>query len=78
MRKHYSLLSLKRPAFLFAIVSYFGLFIPLVLIAQPDTEKGLPFITNYSAKTYKALPQTWCVQEDDTGDDVFRHSELYT
>ncbi|HKB43672.1 MAG TPA: GAF domain-containing protein, partial [Chitinophagaceae bacterium] len=35
--------------------------------AQLQLEKGLPFITNYSAKTYKALPQTWCIQEDNRG-----------
>src|SRR6185295_316655 len=31
------------------------------------SEKGLPFITNYTPKTFKALPQTWCIQEDDRG-----------
>src|SRR6266496_4635632 len=47
-------------------------FIPLLfsflqISAQDQSEKGLPFITNYTAKTYKALPQTWCVQEDNRG-----------
>jgi K+-sensing histidine kinase KdpD/CheY-like chemotaxis protein/ligand-binding sensor domain-containing protein len=37
------------------------------LNAQSQSEKGLPFITNYSSKTFKALPQTWCVQQDDRG-----------
>ena len=67
MRKHYSLLSLKRTASLLAILSFFGLLFPLLLVAQTDSEKGLPFITNYTAKTFKALPQAWCVQEDDRG-----------
>src|SRR5215204_3239626 len=40
---------------------------PCITDAQSESEKGLPFITNYSAKTYKALPQTWCVQEDNRG-----------
>src|SRR4030095_3637974 len=35
--------------------------------AQADAEKGLPFITNYSPKSYKALPQTWAVIEDNRG-----------
>ena len=35
--------------------------------AQDPSEKGLPFITNYLPKNYKALPQTWCVMEDDRG-----------
>jgi K+-sensing histidine kinase KdpD/CheY-like chemotaxis protein len=37
------------------------------LHAQKESEKGLPFITNYSAKTFNALPQTWCVQQDENG-----------
>ena len=45
---------------------------PVLLPAQQiksnaASEKGIPFITNYSAKTYNALPQTWSVQEDDRG-----------
>ena len=43
------------------------LFFFLQISAQDQSEKGLPFITNYTAKTYKALPQTWCVQEDNRG-----------
>lgn len=35
--------------------------------AQSESERGLPFITNYSPKTYKAFPQTWCVLEDESG-----------
>jgi len=35
--------------------------------AQSESEKGLPFITNYEAKTYQAFPQTWSVQEDNRG-----------
>ena len=67
MRKQYSLLCLKRPAFLLVVFSVTSLLSPLLLFGQNDTEKGLPFITNYSYKTFKALPQTWCVQEDDRG-----------
>ena len=44
---------------------FFFSFVPLH--AQNNAEKGLPFITNYPAKIYKALPQTWCIQEDDRG-----------
>ena len=39
----------------------------LALNTNAQSEKGLPFITNYSPKTFQALPQTWCVQEDDRG-----------
>ena len=47
--------------------SFVILFLPVIVIAQPTGEKGLPFITNYLPKTYKALPQTWCIIEDDRG-----------
>ena len=40
---------------------------PVKSNAQSEAENGLPFITNYAAKTFKALPQVWCVQEDDRG-----------
>jgi len=40
---------------------------PFLSNAQADSEKGLPFITNYYAKTYKALPQTWSLIEDNRG-----------
>ncbi|HEU4633801.1 MAG TPA: GAF domain-containing protein, partial [Flavisolibacter sp.] len=40
---------------------------PLLVKAQSEAEKGLPFITNYLPKNYKALPQTWCVTEDNRG-----------
>jgi hypothetical protein len=49
---------------LFFLVIQFG---PVNTNAQRDAEKGLPFITNYSAKVYDALPQTWCVNQDDRG-----------
>ncbi|MBI2730066.1 MAG: hypothetical protein HYX40_04835, partial [Sphingobacteriales bacterium] len=37
----------------------------------PFAEKGLPFITNYSPKTYNALPQTWSIEEDNDGIKYF-------
>ncbi|MGE5107619.1 MAG: hypothetical protein ACM3H8_08745, partial [Sphingobacteriales bacterium] len=43
------------------------LLIPVMVHTQSNSEKGLPFITNYSAKIYNALPQTWSVQEDERG-----------
>jgi GAF domain-containing protein/CheY-like chemotaxis protein len=51
-------------------VLYSGLLsciVPNYLQAQGNGEKGLPFITNYLPKNYKALPQTWCVMEDSRG-----------
>ena len=35
--------------------------------SQTNAEKGLPFITNYTPKTFKALPQVWSVIEDESG-----------
>ena len=42
-------------------------FVPFACQAQIESERGLPFITNYSARTYDALPQTWSIQQDDNG-----------
>jgi K+-sensing histidine kinase KdpD/CheY-like chemotaxis protein len=41
--------------------------ISIYTYAQSEAERGLPFITNYLPKNYKALPQTWCVTEDNRG-----------
>lgn len=40
---------------------------PLQIYAQASSEKGLPFITNYSPKTFNTLPQAWSIQEDERG-----------
>ena len=34
------------------------------VFSQNNPEQGLPFITNYTAKTFNALPQAWSVIED--------------
>src|SRR5215467_9323009 len=52
---------------LFMVATFATFAIPFLCSAQSETEKGLPFITNYAAKTFKALPQAWSVQEDDRG-----------
>ncbi len=48
-------------------ISFSFLLLPLSIIAQPNAEKGLPFITNYLAKDYQASPQNWSIIEDDRG-----------
>jgi K+-sensing histidine kinase KdpD/DNA-binding response OmpR family regulator len=61
---------LKRPRkciSLFGFTLAFLLPISYSLYAQKESEKGLPFITNYSAKTFNALPQTWSMQQDENG-----------
>jgi signal transduction histidine kinase len=43
-------------------------FNPTVVQAQPGTEKGLPFIKNYSPKSFNApTPQVWSAIEDNKG-----------
>src|SRR5882672_4573096 len=37
------------------------------LLAQDPAEKGLPFITNYYPKDFKALTQAWAVIESNEG-----------
>ncbi|MFI5185089.1 MAG: GAF domain-containing protein [Chitinophagales bacterium] len=54
-------------AFQVGCFMYFFFLSPLVSNGQPQSEKGLPFITNYAAKTFNALPQTWSVQQDENG-----------
>ena len=55
----------RRP-FLFPGIIFIA-FLLYPFISDAQNEKGLPFITNYSPKTYNALPQTWCAQEDYRG-----------
>src|SRR6187402_3825003 len=66
MRQDHVFYNFVKAVILLPFISAIFLF-PSITNAQSESEKGLPFITNYSAKTYKALPQTWCVQEDDRG-----------
>jgi uncharacterized protein YigA (DUF484 family) len=52
------------------LVIIFGLiffFQPLLTNAQNSAEKGLPFVTNYSPKTFKAYPQIFSEIQDDNG-----------
>ena len=58
------------------IFSITCLLFSLLLNAQSDPEKGLPFITNYSPKTYKAYPQNWSIVEDDRGVMYFGNQNL--
>ena len=47
---------------------HFAIFLfPQFTNGQSESEKGLPFITNYSPKSYKAFPQVWSVLEDESG-----------
>jgi len=66
MKKDNVFYNLSKAIILLHFISAVFLF-PCITSAQSETEKGLPFITNYTAKTFKALPQVWCVQEDDRG-----------
>jgi hypothetical protein len=43
------------------------LLLPIVSNAQSESEKGLPFITNYLPKDYKSATQNWSVIEADNG-----------
>lgn len=43
-----------------------SLLLPLTSASQ-NAEKGLPFVTNFSPKTYGSYPQTWAVAQDDKG-----------
>src|SRR2546423_3795542 len=55
-------------------IAFSFLWITLCSIAQSNAEKGVPFITNYFAKDYKASPQNWAIIEDDRGIMYFGNS----
>ena len=66
MKKDTVFSNLLRPKILLHFISAILLF-PDISNAQSESEKGLPFITNYSPKSYKAFPQVWSVLEDESG-----------
>jgi len=47
------------------------LLFPCITNAQSESEKGLPFITNYHPNTYRAYPQNWSIVEDNKGTMYF-------
>src|SRR6187431_3059751 len=64
----------KKKALLLFILGY--LLLPAsFLLAQNASEKGLPFIVNYSPKTFNTAPQVWSVEEDDRGVMYFGSQE---
>jgi K+-sensing histidine kinase KdpD/CheY-like chemotaxis protein/ligand-binding sensor domain-containing protein len=66
MRKDNVFYNLFKATILLPLVSAI-LVLPNITNAQSESEKGLPFITNYSPKSYKAFPQVWSVLEDESG-----------
>jgi signal transduction histidine kinase/CheY-like chemotaxis protein/ligand-binding sensor domain-containing protein len=48
-------------------LSIFSFILTIAAHSQTSAEKGFPFITNYTSKTFNALPQTWAVIEDKRG-----------
>src|SRR5258708_10050795 len=68
------LLLLKKFYRLYLAIGFSFLLMPLCIVAQPNAERGLPFITNYYSKNYKASPQNWAIIEDDRGIMYFGNS----
>ena len=52
---------------LFIIIGAFATCYPQNTSAQSESEKGLPFITNYTPKEYKSSTQNWAIVEADNG-----------
>ena len=48
-------------------ISFLWTLISSSLLAQGNTEMGLPFIYNFTPKTYNALPQNWDITQDNRG-----------
>ncbi|HSF44495.1 MAG TPA: hypothetical protein VLA58_00750, partial [Chitinophagaceae bacterium] len=57
------------------LLLFFVLFSQLSL-AQPGSEKGLPFITNYSTKLMNGQSQFWSAIEDDRGFMYFGSGDI--
>ena len=52
----------------FTIAFGITFFLPALTVnAQSDAERGLPFVTNFSPKTYQAYPQIFSIIEDNKG-----------
>jgi signal transduction histidine kinase/CheY-like chemotaxis protein len=66
MRKDTVFYNLLKPVILLHFISAIFL-VPTASSAQSESERGLPFIANYSPKIYNATPQVWSVQEDNRG-----------
>jgi signal transduction histidine kinase/DNA-binding response OmpR family regulator/ligand-binding sensor domain-containing protein len=54
-------------AHLLVASAFLSLLFPLTGKAQSESEKGLPFITNYSPKTFQTLPQVWSIEQSKDG-----------
>ncbi len=66
MRKDTVFYNLLRPIIVLHFISAI-LLLPSITNAQSESEKGLPFITNYMPKEYKSATQNWSVIEADNG-----------
>jgi len=74
MKKGNALYNSLKPVCLFQISIIATFVFSLVANAQSESEKGLPFITNYQAKEYQAHPQNWAIEEDKNGMMYFGNS----
>src|SRR5688572_30309043 len=70
MKKDTVFYNLLRPIILLQFISAVFLF-PGPTNAQSESEKGLPFISNYHPSKYKAYPQNWSIAEDNKGTMYF-------
>src|SRR5690349_13396982 len=67
MKKGYAFYCFGLQAYWFVAVAFVSLFFPSLSKAQSASDKGLPFISNYSPKTFKALPQVWSIEQSADG-----------
>src|SRR5688572_2287284 len=70
MKKDTVFCILLRPIILLQFISAVFLF-PCTTNGQAESEKGLPFISNYHPSKYKAYPQNWSIVEDNKGTMYF-------
>ena len=70
MKKDTVFYNLHKAIILLHFISAVFLF-PCITNAQSESEKGLPFITNYHPNKFKAYPQNWSIIEDNRGTMYF-------
>ena len=70
MKKDTVFCHLLRSIILLHFISAVFLF-PCITNAQSESEKGLPFISNYHPNIYRAYPQNWSIIEDNRGTMYF-------
>ena len=75
MNRHFAAF-IKTSIYARSVLFLLPLFSIMLASAQPGTEKGLPFVTNYTAKMYHGNAQNWSVEQDNNGIMYFANNGI--